>query len=270
MFICREKKLKDIILREQKILSIIEEVMEYLKITQNKIDLIIEKKGEIDLVTEADKGSEKRLIDFIIKNFPLDSILGEEGSNIKGSSNYKWIIDPLDGTTNYAHQIPLYAISIGIENLETKEIEFGLIALPVFNDIYTARKSNGAFKNSSKITLSNTSKLIESLTCTGFPYNRKDEIEKLLKNLKIFLLNTRGVRRTGSAALDLAWVADGKFDIFYETNLNPWDMAAGAIIIKEAGGIISKMDGSEFDVYFPEILASNSILHSEIISKLQL
>jgi myo-inositol-1(or 4)-monophosphatase len=262
--------LKDIILREQKILSIIEEVMEYLKVTQNKIDLIIEKKGDIDLVTEADKGSEKRLIEFILKNFPHDSILGEEGSNIKGSSNYKWIIDPLDGTTNYAHKIPLFAISIGIENLETREIEFGLIALPFFHDIYTARKKNGAFKNNTKLKISNTSSLIESLTCTGFPYNRKEEIERLLKNLKIFLINTRGIRRTGSAALDLAWVADGKFDIFYETNLNPWDMSAGSILIKEAGGIVSKMDGSDFDVYFPEILASNPNLHKEIISNFQL
>ncbi len=270
MLIIWEKKLKDIILREQKILSIIEDVMEYLKITQNKIDLVIEKKGEIDLVTEADKGSEKRLIEYILKNFPHDSILGEEGSNIIGSSNYKWIIDPLDGTTNYAHKIPLFAISIGIENLETQEIEFGLIALPFFNDIYTARKKNGAFKNNTKLKISNTYSLIESLTCTGFPYNRKDEIERLLKNLKIFLINTRGIRRTGSAALDLAWVADGKFDIFYETNLNPWDMSAGSILIKEAGGIVSKMDGSDFDVYFPEILASNPILHKEIISNFQL
>jgi myo-inositol-1(or 4)-monophosphatase len=165
--------LKDIILREQKILSIIEEVMEYLKVTQNKIDLIIEKKGDIDLVTEADKGSEKRLIEFILKNFPHDSILGEEGSNIEGTSNYKWIIDPLDGTTNYAHKIPLFAISIGIENLETREIEFGLIALPFFHDIYTARKENGAFKNNTKLKISNTSSLIESLTCTGFSIQSK-------------------------------------------------------------------------------------------------
>ena len=262
--------MKDIIIREQKILSIIDEVMEYLRITQNKIDLIIEKKGEIDLVTEADKGSEKRLIDFILKNFPHDSILGEEGSNIIGTSDYKWIIDPLDGTTNYAHKIPLFSISIGIENLVSKEIEFGLIALPFFNDVYIARNKNGSFKNKTQLKISSSSSLIESLTCTGFPYNRRDEIERLLKNLKIFLLNTRGIRRTGSAALDLAWVADGKFDIFYETNLNPWDMSAGSIIIKEAGGVVSKMDGSEFDVYFPEILASNPTLHKEIISNFKL
>jgi myo-inositol-1(or 4)-monophosphatase len=259
--------LKEIITREKRLLSFITEVMEYLKITQNKIDLIIEKKGEIDLVTEADKTSEKKIIEFILKNFPDDSILGEEGSNVKGLTEFKWIIDPLDGTTNYAHKIPLYAISIGIENLESKEIEFGLIALPFFNDIYTARKDNGAFKNKEKINVATSTLLIESLACTGFPYNRKNEIDRLLKNLKTFLINTRGIRRTGSAALDLAWVAEGKFDIFYETNLNPWDMAAGSILIKEAGGIVSKLNGSEFDIYFPEILSTNPSLHKEILSK---
>lgn len=255
--------------RGKKTLLFVPEIMDFLKGIQRKSNFIIEKKGEIDLVTEGDKGSEERLIQFILKNFPNDSILGEEGTSIKGTSHYKWILDPLDGTSNFAHRLPLYAVSIGIQNIETSNIEFGLIALPEFNDIYHAVKNGGAYKNSNEISVSQTTKLIDSLCCTGFPYNRQIEIEVLLKNLREVLLATRGIRRTGASALDLAWVAEGKFDIFYETNLQPWDVAAGSLIIEEAGGKISKFDGSAFDTFFPEILATNKILHSDSVALLR-
>jgi myo-inositol-1(or 4)-monophosphatase len=252
--------------RGKKILLFIPEIMDFLTGIQKKSNFIIEKKGEIDLVTEGDKGSEERLIQFILKNFPNDSILGEEGTSINGTSSYKWIIDPLDGTSNFAHRLPLYAISIGIQNLETSKIDYGLIALPELKEIFHAVRNGGSFKNNKEIHTSQTTKLIDSLCCTGFPYNRNIEIEVLLKNLREVLINTRGIRRTGAAALDLAWVAEGKFDIFYETNLNPWDVAAGSLLVEEAGGRISKFDGSEFDSFYPETLATNKILHSDAVA----
>jgi myo-inositol-1(or 4)-monophosphatase len=261
--------LTDIQNRGKKILSHIPEIMEFLREIQKKSNFIIEKKGEIDLVTEGDKGSEQRILEFILRNFPHDSILGEEGTSIEGKSLYKWILDPLDGTSNFAHRIPLYAISIGIQNLETTKIEFGLIALPELRDIYHAFKNGGAFKNQNEIQTSPTSKLIDSLCGTGFPYNRQIEIEVLLKNLREVLLNTRGIRRTGAAALDLAWLAEGKFDLFYEANLNPWDVAAGSLLVEEAGGKITKFDGSVFDPFYPEILATNKILHSDAVALLR-
>lgn len=251
--------------RIEKLLNFIPQIMDFLVLTSKKSFLVIEKKGEIDLVTEADRGSESRLIDFISQHFPNDSILGEEGANIQGSSEFKWIIDPLDGTTNYSHNIPLYAISIGIENMKSGIIEGGLVALPALGDIYHSVKNQGAFKNNRRINVSQNNDLIESLTCTGFPYNRKEEMNFLLNTLGKFLNSTRGIRRTGAAALDLVWLAEGRFDIFYEINLNPWDVAAGICIIEEAGGKVSKLDGSKLELYKPEILATNSILHDKVL-----
>lgn len=251
--------------RLEKMLQFIPEVMDFILATSKKTSFRVEKKGEIDLVTEADKGSEIRLTEFILKHFPTDSILGEEGSDIRGSSDFKWIIDPLDGTTNFSHNLPLYAISIGIENLSTGSIASGIVALPALGDIYYSSKKQGAFKNNKQIFVSQKSELIDCLTCTGFPYNRKEELGFLLKTLGKFLSSTRGIRRTGAAALDLVWLAEGRFDIFYEINLNPWDVAAGYLIIEEAGGTVSKLDGSVFDIYKPEILATNSHVHSKVL-----
>ena len=254
--------------RKNMLLEFLPGVMDFLNHTQIKENLSIEKKGETDLVTEADKGCEERLIHFILKNFPHDSILGEEGTNISGSGELKWIIDPLDGTTNYSHKLPLFAISIGIENLVRNEIELGVIALPYFNDIYNTIKGNGAFKNKRQIFTSKNSSLINCLTCTGFPYNMDGQIDSILENLKKFLVKSRGIRRTGSAALDLAWVAEGRFDIFYEMSLHPWDMAAGSLMIEEAGGIVSNFQGGRLNIYEKEILATNQYIHKSALDLL--
>jgi myo-inositol-1(or 4)-monophosphatase len=261
---------KAILNRKKLLLEFIPTVNKFLKTTQSKANLEISKKGDIDLVTEADRGSEKKITQFIKKNFKDDSILGEEGAHVDGTNEWKWIIDPLDGTTNYAHGLPLYAISIALENTESKDIVFGLISVPALNEIYYAIRSGGAFKNNKKIQVTGTESLINSLACTGFPYTPEKEMKPLLGRLKAFLLRSRGLRRTGAASLDLAWVAEGRFDLFWEDKLNPWDMAAGFLLIEEAGGKVTDFKGKPFNPYNHNILATNGKLHDEGLNIIQL
>ncbi|MCB1141242.1 MAG: inositol monophosphatase [Leptospiraceae bacterium] len=260
---------KEILKRKKALIEFIPTVNKFLTQTQNKTNLKISKKSTIDLVTEADKGSEKRITGFLKKNFPEDSLLGEEGSAYDGKNQWKWIIDPLDGTTNYAHGLPLYAVSIGLENRETGLIEMGLISIPSLGDLYHAIRNGGAFKNNKKIHVTNTDLLINSLMCTGFPYTPENEMPVLLNRLKSFLLKGRGLRRTGAAALDLAWLAEGRFDIFWEDMLNPWDLAAGFLLIEEAGGKVTDFKGNTFNPYISNILATNGILHEEAVKVLK-
>lgn len=223
-------------------------------------------KGEIDLVTEADKGCEKLFHSFVKKYFPEDSVLAEEGGRMEGNSAFRWIIDPLDGTTNFSHRIPLYAISIGIEDREFNVVGSGIVALPSLGDVYHAVKTKGAFKNKKKIHVSKSKKLIDSVLCTGFPYKKdKKELAEIMRILQTMLTNTRGIRRTGAAALDLAWVAEGRFDGFWESNLNPWDVAAGGVLVIEAGGEVSDFSGNPFDPYSKSIIATNGNIHSNIL-----
>lgn len=232
----------------------------------NKKDLHVQKKGSIDLVTEADMASEKFLTRSILKNFKEDSILGEESGETRGKSPYQWIIDPLDGTTNFSHKIPLFAVSIALFDLETKQVLFGIVSLPFFGDVYSAVIGRGAKKNNQKIFVSKTSDMLNALFCTGFPYKKNiDDVERMLSQLKPILLNTRGIRRTGAAALDLCWVAEGKFDGFWEESLSPWDMAAGARIILEAGGEVTTFSGNSFHPNISNILATNKILHKRAL-----
>lgn len=231
-----------------------------------KKNLDIQKKGSIDLVTEADTASESFLIKSILNNFKEDSILGEEKGERKGTSPYQWIIDPLDGTTNFSHKIPLFAVSIALFDLETNQVLFGVVSLPAFGDVYSALIGKGAKRNKQKIFVSKTNKMIDALFCTGFPYKKSlDDVDRMLSQLKPILLNTRGVRRTGAAALDLCWVAEGKFDGFWEESLCPWDMAAGARIILEAGGEVTTFSGNPFHPNIPNILATNKILHKRAL-----
>ena len=243
-------------------------IQAFLIKTQRKSDFRIDKKGPIDLVTEADLGSEKMVVEEISKFFPDDHIMGEEGSSVHGKNQYRWIIDPVDGTTNFAHRLPLYGICLGLQNMESGRMEMGIVSFPALGDTYHAIRGAGAFKNGERIFVSETSELINALVSTGFPYDKKQRMESVIHNLRSMLLAVRDVRRTGVASLDLCWVAEGRFDAYWEENLKPWDMAAASIIVEEAGGRLSTFDGNDFSVFVPNLLSSNSIIHDKLIERL--
>ncbi|MCD9189576.1 MAG: inositol monophosphatase [Pyrinomonadaceae bacterium] len=224
----------------------------------------ISKKGDINLVTEADLASEKLIIERIKSHYPKHSILAEESGEavvIGGENTWKWIIDPLDGTTNFAHGYPAFCVNIALEH--EGEIVVAVTFDPTRNEMFSAEKGNGAFLNNRRIYVSETEKLSESLLVTGFPYNFKEK-ENFARHLTDFLLFSRGVRRDGSAAIDMAYVACGRFDGFWEEGLNPWDVAAGKLLIEEAGGKVTYYDNSPFSIYSPPILASNGLIHDEM------
>ena len=228
----------------------------------------INKKGAIDLVTEADIGSEKIIIETIKAKFPDHSILAEETGLNNGISESKWIIDPLDGTTNFTHQLGLFAISIAFSL--NGNIVVGAVFNPVSGELFTAIKEKGAALNGRPIKVSNVDNVSESLLVTGFPYNHKKIFKALMTRFANCLKASQGVRRLGSAALDLCFVACGRFEGFWEQNLNPWDTAAGALIAQEAGAVITDFSNSPFDIYEKEILATNGKIHKEMLSLLEL
>ncbi|MBT3310868.1 MAG: inositol monophosphatase [Desulfobacterales bacterium] len=228
----------------------------------------IEKKGEIDLVTEADKESEKIIIESILSRFPDHSILAEETGYNEGNVDCKWIIDPLDGTTNYAHQLGLFSVSIAFEY--KGDVVAGIVLNPVTGELFSAVKGGGASLNGKPIHISNTESMEDSLLVTGFPYNFKEIIKPLLTRFENCLKASRGVRRLGSAALDLCYVACGRFDGFWEQNLKPWDTAAGVLIAVEAGATVTCFSDTPFSIYKNEILATNGRIHKEMIALLEI
>lgn len=228
----------------------------------------ISKKGEINLVTEADLASEALIIERIRSHYPRHSILAEEAGDavvIGDGSSSKWIIDPLDGTTNYAHGYPCFCVTIALEH--EGEIVLGVTFDPTRDELFAAEKGRGATLNGKPIRVSNAETLRDSLIVTGFPYDFKTK-PQFVKHFTDFLMESRGVRRDGSAAIDLAYVACGRFDGFWEEGLNPWDVAAGKLLVEEAGGVVSYYDGSPFSIYTPPILASNGTIHNAMISVL--
>jgi myo-inositol-1(or 4)-monophosphatase len=205
--------------------------------------LDVELKGHNDFVSEADVAAEKTAIDCILKHYPEHAILAEE-SGVQGESDTVWIIDPLDGTTNYLHGFPVWAVSVGVQI--DGRMEHGVVYDPLRQEIFTASRGQGAHLEGRRIRVSGRNHLAEALIGTGFPFRQADqEIEPYLTMLGKVIRNTSGVRRPGAAALDLCYVAAGRIDAFWETGLAPWDMAAGSLIIREAGGIVSGLDGSE-------------------------
>ncbi len=231
-------------------------------------DFIIESKEIIsNLVTEVDKKSESKIIEIIKNNFPDDSILSEEIGSIEAGSNCKWIIDPIDGTINYAHGIPLFCVSIGIE--KDGEIIMGLVYNPLSGEKFFAEKNKGAFLNEKKISVTNEKNLRKALLVTGFPYDSSRNPNKPVDVFGRFVMLDIPIRRLGSAALDLCWTACGRFDGFWEYNLNPWDTAAGFLILKEAGGKVTDFNGKDYSVYSKEILATNGLLHEDILKIIQ-
>jgi len=228
----------------------------------------ISKKGAIDLVTEADMNSERSIIERIKGAFPTHSILAEESGLNDQASEYQWIIDPLDGTTNYAHQIGLFAVSIAFAI--HGDIVFGIVLNPITRELFTASKGDGAMLNNRAIGVSKTSSVSESLLVTGFPYNLEEMLGPLMKLFSNFLGAAQGVRRLGSAALDLCYVACGRFDGYWEQNLHPWDTAAGVLIAREADATVTDFSNTPFTIDRKEILATNGKIHKEMLEILRI
>ncbi|MCP5463818.1 MAG: inositol monophosphatase [Deltaproteobacteria bacterium] len=229
--------------------------------------LNIEHKGEINLVTEVDKHSEKLIVEAIQSRFPDHDILAEEGSGERKDSPYKWIIDPLDGTTNFAHAYPLFAISIALE-FEGK-ILAGAVYVPILKELFQGYAGEGAFLNDKPIQVSQSKTVLDSMVATGFAYNLRETHDNNINHFKNVLLKAGAVRRDGVAAIDLCYVACGRYDAFWELDLFPWDTAAGMVICEEAGGRTSRFDGTKYTVYEREILISNSLIHDEMVSILK-
>jgi myo-inositol-1(or 4)-monophosphatase len=228
----------------------------------------IQEKGEVgDLVTEADKKSEQVILDSLERYFPSHKILAEEsgGASLNGSE-FVWVVDPLDGTTNYAHQFPFVAVSIGL--LYRNEPVLGVIYNPILNELFQTAKGLGAKAQGQSIHVSKTAALQNSLLATGFAYNRRHTLDNNYAEFCRFTHLTQGVRRAGAASLDLAYVAMGRLDGYWENGLKPWDIAAGAILVREAGGIVSDYDASNLKLESGRILASNPLLHANISHEL--
>ena len=241
----------------------------------------VEYKGEVDLVTEADRKSEALIMERLRRSFPDHQIMAEEGARHSSGSDYRWYVDPLDGTTNFAHTFPVFCVSLGLEY--KGDLIAGVVYDPTRNELFAAEKGSGAYMSSAEphtsgsapgsiterpIKVSSVGRLAESLTATGFPS------QKRYRNPNIHFyhhltMRSHGVRRAGSAALDLCSLACGRVDGFWEFNLNPWDTAAGVVIVREAGGIVTKFNGEPFDIASKEVLGSNARIHQELVSNFE-
>jgi len=221
------------------------------------------KKGEIDLVTEADLSAEKLVLEIIGRNFPRDAILSEEAGRHGAESPRNWLIDPLDGTTNYAHRFPFFAVSIALE-VENERV-LGVVYNPYMHEFFEAAKGKGARLNGEPLRVSETGSFQDSLLATGFPYDVHDRPERVMALLEGMLVRAQGIRRLGSAALDLCYVAAGRLDGFWEQDLKPWDTAAGEIIVREAGGRLTTFAGKPYTPYLESLLASNGLIHDDML-----
>jgi myo-inositol-1(or 4)-monophosphatase len=219
-----------------------------------------------NLVTEMDARAEALILGRLRAAFPDDAILAEETGSTAGRSGRRWIVDPLDGTTNYAHGLPLFAVSIALE--VAGRIELGVIYDPVHEELYVAERGAGAFVNDRRLAVSQASTLDESLLATGFPYNIRETADNNLAEYAAFSVRAQGARRLGSAVLYLAWVAAGRFDGYWELRTGPWDVAAGSLLVEEAGGRITAIDGAPIDVDKPSVLATNRLIHDEMLKVL--
>ena len=220
-------------------------------------------KGEINLVTEMDRLSEKTVVDTILRAFPRHGILAEEDARIESESGYLWVIDPLDGTTNYAHGYPNFSVSIGLEH--KGEVVVGVVYDPMRDELYTAQKGQGAFLNGNPIIVSKHDTLIRSLLATGFPYDRTTSAENNLNYFNALIMASQEVRRSGSASLDLCNLAAGRLDGYWELKLQPWDVAAGSLIVREAGGTVTDFSGKRSSIRDKEVVASNGRIHEQIL-----
>lgn len=225
-------------------------------------DLDVSFKGRINPVTRVDKASQDMIVGAISREFPGHSVIAEEGLTQETGSEYTWYVDPLDGTVNYIHGIPFFCVSIGL--YKKGEPYLGVCYSPVLDELYSSEHGKGAFLNGRRIRVSPAAHLIDALVVTGFPY-LKDSLEESLSRFARVLAQAQGIRRMGSAALDLCAVARGSFDAFWEAGLSPWDIAAGMAIVREAGGIVTGFDGAAVNLSCGNVLAANGALHGELL-----
>lgn len=219
-------------------------------------------KGEADLVTQADKRSEAEIVSRLKEYFPEHAVAAEEGSGREIESEFRWHVDPLDGTTNFAHGYPCFSVSIALARGET--LLAGVVFNPFYDELFAAARGEGATLNGEPIRVSRIPSLESSLLCTGFPVKKRGQAHANIEYYRDFTLKSHGVRRDGSAALDLACVAAGRFDAFWEFGLNKWDTAAGVLLVQEAGGRVSDFDGRPYQLGGPVILATNGLVHEEV------
>jgi myo-inositol-1(or 4)-monophosphatase len=223
-------------------------------------------KGDKNLVTEVDQESERLIVRHLLGTYPDHNIVAEEGEYPQGDASFRWIIDPLDGTTNYAHGFPWFCVSIGLES--AGELVSGVIYNPMHDELFTATKGGGAFLNGQRLHVSTRAPLQNTLLATGFPYDCANDPANNFGNFIAFQKAARGIRRAGAAALDLAYVAAGRLDGFWELKLKPWDVAAGVLLVREAGGTVTTFDGTDYDVFNHRIVASNGLIHAEMTAML--
>lgn len=226
-----------------------------------------ESKGQNNFVTYVDKQSEQLLIRRLEDLIPEAGFIAEEGTSSRRGNQYNWVIDPLDGTTNFMHRVHPYAVSIGLQ--EENEIIAGVVQEVGGNETFTAWKEGGAWLNGKRIEVSHTPRLSESLVATGFPYNLFDRLDPYMELLKHLVRNTHGVRRLGSASIDLAYVACGRFECFFEYDLKPWDIAAGMLLVREAGGRFSDFSGNTSKLDGDETIAANDLVYNELLHVIQ-
>jgi len=230
----------------------------------------VQYKGTIDLVTEADKMSEDLIITAISRRYPEHGILSEESAEKNERASVRWIVDPLDGTTNYAHGFPFFCVSIALE--QDGKMILGVIYDPIRDELFTAERQGGAFCNGRKLGVSSVGDLSRSLLATGFPYDIRVSKDNNLNFFNAMALRAQAVRRPGAAALDLAYLASGRLDGFWELKLKPWDTAAGCLLVEEAGGVITDLEGRPWNIFSPGLLGSNGLIHGqmlEVIRKVQ-
>jgi myo-inositol-1(or 4)-monophosphatase len=225
-------------------------------------------KGAVtNLVTEMDGRAEAIVVEALTRAFPDDGLLAEEGSARRGRSGRRWIIDPLDGTTNYAHGLPIFSVGIGLE--ADGSIALGVVYDPTRDELFVAERGAGAWLNDGRLAVSSTTTLDTSLLVTGFPYNIREATETNLPEYATFAMRARAVRRLGSALLDFAYVAAGRLDGYWELGLSPWDVAAGSILVEEAGGRVTDLRGGQVDIDRPRIVATNGHIHGQVLAVLK-
>ncbi len=234
---------------------------------ENRSGLAIEEKGRQNFVTEVDKKAEQILVSGLSELLPEAGFIAEEGTSTKTGETYNWVIDPVDGTTNFIHGVFPFAISVGLT--ENEEVVAGIIYEFGLNEYFYAWKDGGAWLNGSQIRVSQVQKVEQSLIATGFPYTNFTYLEQFMRSMDHFMKNSHGLRRLGSAATDIAYVACGRYDAFYEYGLNPWDVAAGMLLVKESGGAVSDFAGHENPLFAEHIVCSNGNIYKEFQSVIQ-
>lgn len=227
----------------------------------------IQYKGDIDLVTEKDRESQKIIHKMIKENFPRHSILGEEDLEVQEDKELLWLVDPIDGTTNFARSLPAFCVSVAF--LVEGKVQVGVVNIPMLNEMFYSVRGSGAFLNKKQLHVSKEKEIGKSLLATGFPYDRRESKVNNVNHFNKFIVRVLGIRRMGSAAIDLCYTAAGRFDGFWELKLAPWDTAAGMILVEEAGGKVTDFSGTPFDPYMKECLASNGLIHNRMMETIK-